>query len=92
MIWQIYWQKKCLETGNHHFQAEQIEPFFLVSMYLCKNAALGQVFTNYLALLWLEDGQSLSRGTIRSIPSSRRIWLLTLSISQCMIANTLEGN
>jgi hypothetical protein len=33
-------------------------------MSLYKNEALGQVLTNYVTLLWLEDGQSLSRGTI----------------------------
>jgi len=42
-------------------------------MYLHKNAALGQVLINDVALLWLEDGQSLSRGTIRIILSSGRI-------------------
>ena len=52
------------------------------------NVAFRQVLTNCVALLRVEDGQFLSTGTIRSIPSSQKIWLLSLSVSQCMIAST----
>jgi hypothetical protein len=48
---------------------QKVNKSFLL-MYLCKNAALGQILTNYVALLWLADGQSLSRKTIRNIPST----------------------